>query len=248
MTDYHAVIKAAVEARQKTGLLRKVMKEREERDVHQNQRYPGQMIEYPWNRGMLREWSIVGMNHFTIEGIRNLFVAMSKGGRCIKSEGDSEHAVWAELYHQAVKIHNSDHAGKSAPADDPRLKLGSIGAYALKAGRNKYVTERPVSVSSDWSTWRPVYLFHPLGLERGFAAIYPCYFDPAPPQTWAEIEVQCVETGLVSQATARLDLDYWSLYRVAVYDEPDRHYVARIRLLGEDDPKVRGVKLQLGID
>jgi hypothetical protein len=51
----------------------------------------------PWNSGVLASWSIVGMNHYHLGGVRRLFVAMVKDGRCIKAEGADEAGVFEEL-------------------------------------------------------------------------------------------------------------------------------------------------------
>ncbi len=42
------------------------------------------------------------MNHYVVDGIRYLYVAMSKDGRLIKAEGQ-DIAVWDELARQADK-------------------------------------------------------------------------------------------------------------------------------------------------
>lgn len=55
----------------------------------------------PWNHPALRAWSIVGMNHYHLEGQRRLFVAMTKEGRCIKAEGVDEAWVFERLIAQA---------------------------------------------------------------------------------------------------------------------------------------------------
>jgi hypothetical protein len=59
--------------------------------------------QYAWNLPPLAEWSIVGMNHYRAAGARNLFVAMSKDGRLIKSEGADEDLVFADLIRQATE-------------------------------------------------------------------------------------------------------------------------------------------------
>lgn len=53
--------------------------------------------ELPWNAPQLRDWSIVGMNHYSINGQRRLFVSMAKDGQCIKAEGADENSVFQEL-------------------------------------------------------------------------------------------------------------------------------------------------------
>ncbi len=55
----------------------------------------------PWKRGILKEWSIVGMNHYFVGGKKRLYVAMVKGGVCIKSEGLDSDLIWEHLEHQA---------------------------------------------------------------------------------------------------------------------------------------------------
>ena len=56
----------------------------------------------PWNSPHLKSWSIVGMNHYKVGGVRHLFVAMNRDGRLIKAEGpvatfDDEIKVWQQL-------------------------------------------------------------------------------------------------------------------------------------------------------
>ena len=55
----------------------------------------------PWQIAPLSEWSIVGMNHYHINGERFLFVSMQKGGRCITEEGKDDEYLWNRLYHKA---------------------------------------------------------------------------------------------------------------------------------------------------
>ena len=43
-------------------------------------------MRYPWNEHPLNQWSIVGMNHYFVGGVRHLFVAMKKGPFCIKAD------------------------------------------------------------------------------------------------------------------------------------------------------------------
>jgi hypothetical protein len=51
----------------------------------------------PWRVPPLDEWSIVGMNHFHVDGMRLLFVAMTRDGKCIKVEGLDTPQLWQEL-------------------------------------------------------------------------------------------------------------------------------------------------------
>lgn len=53
--------------------------------------------EFPWRRHPLSAWSIVGMNHYHVDGQRRLFVAMTKDGECIKAEGPDDGRVWVRL-------------------------------------------------------------------------------------------------------------------------------------------------------
>jgi len=51
-------------------------------------------MKMPWHRPELDAWSIIGMNHYTLEGRRHLFVAMVSGKRWIRAEGRDEEAVF----------------------------------------------------------------------------------------------------------------------------------------------------------
>ena len=62
------------------------------------------MIKFPWEVGPLAEWSIVGMNHYYVNGEKRLFVAMVKGGHCIKEEGIEDEYLWNRLCHKAWRI------------------------------------------------------------------------------------------------------------------------------------------------
>lgn len=57
----------------------------------------------PWLQKPLDEWTIVGMNHYFVDGKRKLFVAMVKGDRCIKEEGDDDVYLWNRLWHKATE-------------------------------------------------------------------------------------------------------------------------------------------------
>jgi hypothetical protein len=52
---------------------------------------------YPWQQPALADWSIVGMNHFYLGGLRRIYVAMVKGDRCIKAEGPDTAEIWLTL-------------------------------------------------------------------------------------------------------------------------------------------------------
>jgi len=56
----------------------------------------------PWLMKPLDEWSIVGMNHYHVDGQRRLFVAMTKDGCCITEEGRDDQYLWNRLWHKAT--------------------------------------------------------------------------------------------------------------------------------------------------
>jgi len=62
------------------------------------------MIKSPWQVGPLTEWSIVGMNHYYVNGEKRLFVAMINGDHCIKEEGIEDEYLWNRLCHKAWKV------------------------------------------------------------------------------------------------------------------------------------------------
>lgn len=57
----------------------------------------------PWKRAEFDGWSIVGMNHYQLNGGRFLFVATVKDGRCIKAEGADTTSLWDDLARMATK-------------------------------------------------------------------------------------------------------------------------------------------------
>lgn len=71
-----------------------------------------QSNNYPWNHDCLKDYSIVGMNHYYVKGIRHLFVAMvGPQNHFIKAEGKDESEVWEKLrdragLHQVLKRHD----------------------------------------------------------------------------------------------------------------------------------------------
>jgi len=48
----------------------------------------------PWQSDILKSWSICGMNHYHVDGEKNLFVSMTKDGRCITMEGKDDKFLW----------------------------------------------------------------------------------------------------------------------------------------------------------
>ena len=62
----------------------------------------------PWWEPPLDEWSIVGMNHYVVQGRKCLFVAMVKDDKCIQSEGPSDELVFISLKQKANKLRAKD--------------------------------------------------------------------------------------------------------------------------------------------
>ena len=58
----------------------------------------------PWKIKPLNEWSIVGMNHYHVNGERRLFVAMTKAASCIVEEGTDDQFLWNRLWHKATAL------------------------------------------------------------------------------------------------------------------------------------------------
>lgn len=62
----------------------------------------------PWDRVELRGWSIVGMNHYYVNGERRLFCAMTNSaGRCIKAEDCDEVEVFKSLARQVLNYRST---------------------------------------------------------------------------------------------------------------------------------------------
>lgn len=56
----------------------------------------------PWNRPELEGWTIVGMNHYFVSGVKHLYCAMmNEAGGAIKAEGIDEIAVFDKLVEEA---------------------------------------------------------------------------------------------------------------------------------------------------
>jgi hypothetical protein len=66
-------------------------------------------VGLPWTVPPLNQWSIVGMNHYHVNGDRCLFVAMVKDGLCIKEEGPDSALLWLRLAQQAF-----DHSSRQS--------------------------------------------------------------------------------------------------------------------------------------
>lgn len=58
----------------------------------------------PWKNSLLDQWSICGMNHYHINGKKQLFVSMTKDDKCITEEGDDNKYLWNRLWHKAYKL------------------------------------------------------------------------------------------------------------------------------------------------
>lgn len=63
----------------------------------------------PWKHEDLRRWSIVGMNHYHINGVRFLFVAMVLGDKCIKIESVDDIQTWIDLATKAREAEGKPH-------------------------------------------------------------------------------------------------------------------------------------------
>lgn len=51
----------------------------------------------PWKSNTLNSWSIIGMNHYHIDGKKYLFVSISKGNTCVTYEGLDDGSIWESL-------------------------------------------------------------------------------------------------------------------------------------------------------
>lgn len=61
------------------------------------------MSTLPWHRPELIGWSIVGMNHYHVQGERRLYVSMVWNKNiCIIVEGIDGPELWDELAHRAL--------------------------------------------------------------------------------------------------------------------------------------------------
>lgn len=58
-------------------------------------------MKAPWHDKGFDGWLIVGMNHYSVNGRVQLFVALTKNGRCIKEEGNDDEYLWNRLWHKA---------------------------------------------------------------------------------------------------------------------------------------------------
>lgn len=65
---------------------------------------PTPTIEYPWHNEILRSWSICGMNHYYIQGMRHIYVSMTKNNLCITEEGVDTEAIWLSLTAKAKEL------------------------------------------------------------------------------------------------------------------------------------------------
>ena len=67
---------------------------------------------YPWEKAPLNRWSIVGMNHYMVNDVKCLYVAMKKGSKCIVAQGDNDDMVFVSLEIQAKKHERKRNANK----------------------------------------------------------------------------------------------------------------------------------------
>jgi hypothetical protein len=82
-------------------------------------------MKAPWQTSTLADWSIVGMNHYHVNGERRLFVAMVKDGTCIKEEGPDDDYLWNRLHHKVWKL--------TAPETRERRACAGCGLDATDA-------------------------------------------------------------------------------------------------------------------
>ena len=76
----------------------------------------------------LDDWSIVGMNHYHVNGQKRLFVAMTKDGRCITEEGADVQYLWNRLCHKAWDAEASRLRPKPLGLSDEQVKEIVAGA------------------------------------------------------------------------------------------------------------------------
>lgn len=60
-------------------------------------------IHLPWHCNAFDGWSIVGMNHYHVNGEKMLFVSMEKNDMCIKQEGKDDEQLWVGLSYKALE-------------------------------------------------------------------------------------------------------------------------------------------------
>jgi hypothetical protein len=66
------------------------------------------MSVMPWLHPDLAGWDICGMNHYHVRGVRFLFVAITRGGVCLRAEG-ADIAVWDRLRDAARSQKDDSH-------------------------------------------------------------------------------------------------------------------------------------------
>ena len=62
------------------------------------------ILVFPWTCELLKDWDIIGMNHYYFKGEKCLFVVMTKDGQTIKADGSNDSNVFLSLQQQALKI------------------------------------------------------------------------------------------------------------------------------------------------
>ncbi len=62
------------------------------------------VMRLPWRLGYLQGWSIVGMNHYRVGGVKYLYVSMKQGNFCIVSQGTDQEDVFVDLERQAQRL------------------------------------------------------------------------------------------------------------------------------------------------
>lgn len=75
--------------------------------IRKERNIPENYISIPeWQAAFLKDWSIVGMNHYHVKGEKLLFVAMTNGNKCITAEGKDDEKIWEQLNKKAIEKDN----------------------------------------------------------------------------------------------------------------------------------------------
>ncbi|OPY78083.1 MAG: hypothetical protein A4E65_02441 [Syntrophorhabdus sp. PtaU1.Bin153] len=91
------------------------------------------MLKQPWLCKPLDKWSIVGMNHYNVNGKRRLFVTMAKNGKCIKEEGPDDEYLWNRLW---VKAEEAEKKGTGYVVDEPCTTCNEEGHMIITECRD----------------------------------------------------------------------------------------------------------------
>lgn len=81
----------------------------------------------PWSAPPLNKWNIIGMNHYHVNGVRYIFVAMTRKGLCIQEEGKDDQFLWNRLWHKAVVLECGEELGTQIASEALAGLKGRIG-------------------------------------------------------------------------------------------------------------------------